>query len=367
MSGSTLQSTNVLFAEDNLSLSHICLGSTFSAVTGVFSDHAFLDYLYRQPSVHYVEPVYTYTSTVVPNNQSDLNMHQSSIHEKKHGKTSNWGLARINQRVKGDLDQYEYDTKGGEGIDIFVLDTGVYTDHLDFDGRATHSVNLVKNEDYVDMGGHGTHVSSKIIGSEYGVAKHANVRSVKILNKSGDGTSSSLLKGIEHVMNTATPGKSLVNLSLSGPRSQLIDEAINVLVLEHRIPVFVSAGNAGTDACFFSPSSNPNVFSVGSTDMNDHVPRYSNFGECVSVYAPGSNIVSAYIGGIDSSKSLDGTSMASPHVAGIAASMMALKTFNSPQELYQAIRDLSTKDVLTFDVNRSSVPNNNQLAFNDIN
>lgn len=270
------------------------------------------------------------------------------------------------------------------GIDVFVLDTGVYAEHLDFDGRATHSANMIRNEDSRDMGGHGkkisflfslfanlcfilgTHVSGKIVGTEYGVAKRANIRSVKILNKVGDGSTSSLLKGIEHVIKYAVPGKSVVNLSLSGPKSRLLDEALNSLVLQHNVPVFVSAGNAGTDACFFSPSSNENVFAVGAININDAVPQYSNVGECVNIYAPGSNIVSAYIGGSDSSKSMDGTSMASPHVAGIAANLMSKNNYDTAHQVYEAIRMLATKDSVQFDSSKSSSPNNNLLAFNEI-
>lgn len=212
----------------------------------------------------------------------------------------------------------------------------------------------------------GTHVSGKIIGQQYGVAKGANVKSVKILNKNGDGSTSGLLKGIEYVIQNATPGKSLVNLSLSGPKSKLLDEALNTLVLEHNIPVFVSAGNAGTDACFFSPSSNPNVFSVGAIDVNDHVPQFSDVGECVAIYAPGADIVSSFIGGSDASKSMDGTSMASPHVAGIAANLMSKNQYTTAQQVYDAIKNIATKDSVVFDSSKSSSPNNNLLAFNEI-
>lgn len=212
----------------------------------------------------------------------------------------------------------------------------------------------------------GTHVSGKIAGTEYGVAKRANIKSVKILNKVGDGSTSGLLKGIEHVIQTAVPGKSVVNLSLSGPKSRLLDEALNSLVLQHNVPVFVSAGNSGTDACFFSPSSNENVFAVGSININDAVPKYSNVGECVNIYAPGSSIVSTYIGSSDSSKSMDGTSMASPHVAGIAANLMSRNNYATAHEVYEAIRMIATVGSIQFDDTKTSSPSTNLLAFNEI-
>jgi subtilisin family serine protease len=145
-----------------------------------------------------------------------------------------------------------------------------------------------------------------------------------------------------------------------------LDDAINSLVLKYNVPVFAAAGNAGTDACFFSPSSNENVFAVGAIDINDVVPRYSNVGECVSIYAPGSNIGSAYIGGVDSSKSMDGTSMASPHVAGIAANLISKNSYATAQDLYEAIRTIATRDIIHFNPSKSSSPNNNVLAFNQV-
>ncbi|KAG2202308.1 hypothetical protein INT47_010756 [Mucor saturninus] len=353
--------------EKEMSLDHIDIGPDFVAVAGVFSDHAFLEYLHGQASVDYVEENQIFKSTLVRPQLEEENVYQKeSIGTLRSSRPANWGLARINRRERGILDEYAFDTMAGVGVDVFVLDTGVYADHLDFDGRASHSANMVANEDNMDMGGHGTHVSGKIAGTEYGVAKGANIRSVKILNKVGDGSTSGLLKGIVHVIQTATPGKSLVNLSLSGPKSRLLDDAIDSLVLKYNVPVFAAAGNAGTDACFYSPSSNENVFAVGAIDINDVVPGYSNVGSCVDIYAPGSNIVSTYIGGIDSSKSMDGTSMASPHVAGIAANLMSKNYYSSAQELYDDIRSIATKDSVHFVSSKSSSPNNNVLAYNQV-
>ena len=116
---------------------------------------------------------------------------------------------------------------------------------------------------------------------------------------------SNIIKGITHVIETAIPGKSVINLSLNGPKSFALDEILSKLVLDHQIPVFVAAGNSGSDACLFSPSSNPNVFSVGASDANDEAAPFSNSGRCVEIYAPGSGIESAYIGGL--TKKLDGT------------------------------------------------------------
>lgn len=130
---------------------------------------------------------------------------------------------------------------------------------------------------------------------------------MKILDKSGDGTTSAILKGISHVIKVAKPGKSIINLSLSGPKSRVLDEILSKAATNYNIAIFAAAGNSAGDACFFSPSSNPDVLAVGASDLNDDVAFYSDVGECVEIYAPGSGIESAWIGAPDSSKVLDGT------------------------------------------------------------
>ncbi|KAI9250492.1 peptidase S8/S53 domain-containing protein [Phascolomyces articulosus] len=363
--------------ERQLSLDHISIDPEFVAVSGIFPDNGFIDTLYHDTEVDYIEPNYNYKATfLLPNHDSMMTQDQKENNEQQqklfkkrssYSSSPDWGLARINKRTPDGLDSYEYDTTAGSGIEVFVLDSGVNVNHKDFEGRAIATASFVDKEDTSDLGGHGTHVAGKIAGKLYGVAKSANIHSVKILNRSGDGTMSNLIKGISHVIQVATPGKAIINLSLSGPKSKLIDEAVSKLVNEYNIPVFVSAGNSGTDACYFSPSSNPDVFSVGATDINDQVPYYSDTGSCVKIYAPGSNIKSTWIGEKgEETKVLDGTSMANPHVVGIAASLMSKQVFNTPQELYQAILSKATSDMLKFTSTLDQESNNNLIAYNDI-
>lgn len=153
----------------------------------------------------------------------------------------------------------------------------------------------------------GTHVAGKIGGQIYGISKKVTIHSVKILDKLGDGTTAQMIQGITHVINVAVAGKSLINLSLSGPKSRLIDELLKKATQDHHIPIFVAAGNSADDACFFSPSSNPHVFAVGASDINDNVATYSDVGECVRLYAPGSEVESTWIGTPTANKVLDGT------------------------------------------------------------
>jgi subtilisin family serine protease len=165
-------------------------------------------------------------------------------------------------------------------------------------------------------------------------------------------------------MKVATPGKSLINLSLSGPKSKILNEILEKATEGHNIPIFVSAGNAGTDACNFSPSSSKHVFAIGATDSKDQVPSYSDTGKCVSLYAPGSNIKSTWIGSKQATQILDGTSMSSPHVSGIAAILMSQHSYGSVNELYDALRSLATPDVLTFNpAALADASNHNLLAY----
>ncbi|ORX43033.1 subtilisin-like protein [Hesseltinella vesiculosa] len=348
-------------------------GEQFTAVAGTFSDEAFVDYLHQQTEVvDYVEPNQLYHSALfIP---TALELEDEEEHgteaswmpmpvQMKVADAPNWGLSRITHRSNSDLRSYGFQENAGEGIHAYVLDSGIHVSHNDFEGRAIKEASFVNSEDEEDYGGHGTHVAGKIAGLKYGVAKKAMVHAVKILDKSGTGTTSGLIKAISHVIQVAEPGRALINLSLSGPRSKVLNEIIHEATRNHNIPVFVSAGNAGTDACYFSPSSSIDVFAVGATDMNDRVPSYSDVGKCVSLYAPGSAIESTWIGSDDATQFLDGTSMANPHVAGIAATLMSERSYATVDELYDDIRSLATPDMLNFELTKKSSPNNNLIAY----
>jgi subtilisin family serine protease len=172
------------------------------------------------------------------------------------------------------------------------------------------------------------------------------------LDRNGDGTTSALIQAISHVTQIAVPGRSIINLSLTGPRSQTIDNALSMAVQLHGIPVFVSAGNSGNNACAYSPSANPDVFTVGASNQDDMIPSFSSYGECVRVYAPGANITSSWLA--DEIQTMDGTSMANPHVTGIAAMLMSEYKFRSAYEVYEAIMSIATDNVLTSSVEDDS-------------
>ncbi|ORZ21432.1 peptidase S8/S53 domain-containing protein [Absidia repens] len=339
-------------------------------MTGVFNDARFLDYISGENGiVDYIEPnQYYQADMVLPSSQPHTLMTSTSetneYRKLQFTQASNWGLARIAHRSNTNLSSYSYHENDGQGVDVYVLDSGVNVDHSDFGGRASHEISFVSDESDDDLGGHGTHVAGKIGGKIYGVAKGANIHAVKILDKKGMGSTSSLIQAISHVIDMAIPGKSLINLSLSGPKSKILNEVLKEATEGHNIPIFVSAGNSGSDACYFSPSSSKHVFTVGATDFEDKVPNYSDVGKCVSLYAPGSNIRSTWIGSTEATQSLDGTSMANPHVAGIAAILMAEHSFDSVNDLYNTLRSMATRDVLNFDSKKKSELNsNNMLAY----
>lgn len=174
-------------------------------------------------------------------------------------------------------------------------------------------------------------------------------------------TKCNITLAIAMVSAKAEPGKSIINLSLSGPRSQTIDDALTSAAVDHGIPVFVAAGNTGDDACQYTPAANPAVFAVGASDRQDNVAVFSSFGKCVRMYAPGVDITSSWLG--TDSHSMDGTSMANPHVAGIAALLLGQKSYPSVNDLYQELMNLASKDVLHMSPASKDYDNYNLLAY----
>ncbi|CAM0135739.1 unnamed protein product [Umbelopsis sp. WA50703] len=255
----------------------------------------------------------------------------------------NWGLDRIDRRTGTD-DSFAFPTSSGEGVDVYVLDTGVNAQHIDLVGRVISAPSFVNgSDDSSDSNGHGTFVAGVCCGLTFGVAKKANVISVKALTADGEGQMSNVLLALEWVVqrHTANPSsKSVVNLSLSGNFSQTTNDAIQEAI-DAGINFAIAAGNDGVDACQFSPASTPNAMTVGATNENDSVDTYSNFGTCVDIYAPGTDITSAWYSSDDASHTLSGTSMASPFVAGVMALYLAEGEY-TPETLRDTIMSNST-------------------------
>ncbi|KAI1313610.1 subtilisin-like protease PR1K [Xylaria venustula] len=236
---------------------------------------------------------------------------------------ADWGLARLSN-TSPDSSTYTYDDSAGEGVCAYVVDTGIDVTHPDFEGRATFASNQVDN-DNTDGNGHGTHVAGTIGSKTYGVAKKVNLYAVKVLGADGSGTNAGVIAGMDYVVSDAPsrdcPKGVVVNLSLGGGVSSSVnDAAANVVSAGNFLAV--AAGNEAQDASNSSPASEPSVCTVGATDNTDTLSYFSNFGSLVDVLAPGSDIESTWPGG--QTNTISGTSMASPHVAGIGAYFLGL-------------------------------------------
>jgi cerevisin len=255
-----------------------------------------------------------------------------------------WGLARISHRDSltfGTFNKYLYSSDGGEGVDVYVIDTGTNVDHVDFEGRASWGKTIPSGDEDKDGNGHGTHCSGTVAGKKYGVAKKAHVKAVKVLRSNGSGSMSDVVKGVEfaaesHIeqVDKAKKGKrkgfkgSAANMSLGGGKSALLDQAVNAAV-DAGIHFAVAAGNDNADSCRYSPAAAEKAVTVGASTLADERAYFSNFGKCNDIFAPGLNILSTWIGSETATNVISGTSMASPHIAGLLAYLLSLQPSKS--------------------------------------
>ncbi|MET9319333.1 S8 family peptidase [Streptomyces sp. NPDC003038] len=271
------------------------------------------------------------------------------------GPASTWGLDRIDQRSLP-LDNSFSPQGNGAGVTAYILDTGIDYKHAEFGGRAVPGFDAIGDgKNGLDCQGHGTHVAGTVAGATYGVARKANLVSVRVLGCDGKGTWSGIIAGMDWVAKNAKQ-PAVLNGSLGGVKSVAVNDAATALSDAGVLPV-VAAGNESQDACNVSPASAQRVLTVAASNKWDEETSFSNYGNCVSVYAPGQSIDSAKLGG--GAIALSGTSMASPHVAGVAALYKANHPTATPAEIYEFIAAKSTKDVLN-SVSKSSP---NQIVF----
>ncbi|KAF9180551.1 serine protease [Haplosporangium sp. Z 767] len=272
---------------------------------------------------------------------------------------------------------YKYPTAAGQGVDVYVIDTGINIKHVDFEGRAKWGVTTVPGAPNTDDNGHGTFVAGVIGSRTFGVAKKVNLIAVKGLNKEGTSTLSQVLAALDWVVKQnarSSNRKNVVNLSLGAGYSKVLNSAVDTLV-QSGMFIVAAAGNGnevniGQDACGYSPASAPTAFTVGSTNINDQMSSYSNYGQCVNIYAPGERVRSTWIGPTNREVYTDsGTSFSAPNVAGIAALVMSTERGDrtdgswSPRNIGNRILQLGTRNVIR---NFKGPDNTNLLAFNGV-
>ncbi|KAF2830369.1 subtilisin-like protease [Ophiobolus disseminans] len=263
--------------------------------------------------------------------------------------SSTWGLSRISHknRQTGTL-SYTYDDSAGAGTCVYVVDTGISTTHPEFEGRATFLANFAGDGSNTDGNGHGTHCAGTVGSKTYGVAKKTKLYAVKVLDASGSGSNSGVIAGINYVANDAKtrdcPKGAVGSMSLGGTRSTTVNAAAANAV-SAGVFFAVAAGNEAVDAGGSSPASEPTVFTVGATDSSDRAATFSNYGTVVDIHGPGVSILSTWLNG--GTNSISGTSMATPHVAGLAAYILSLEGKKSPAALSARLQELATKDKIT--------------------
>ncbi|KAI6800334.1 hypothetical protein KC363_g1730 [Hortaea werneckii] len=272
-----------------------------------------------------------------------------------------YGLARLSTRANATGTAYNFDSTAGAGAFAYVVDTGINTQHRDFQGRAILGASFPSSQVNSDGNGHGTHVAGTIGSATYRVAKKSTLIAVKVLSDSGSGYLSDVIAGIEWAVNNATAskriGKSVMNLSLGSAKSQIVNDAISAAF------VAVAAGNDGADAAGFSPASEPLACTVGAIDSKNAAASFSNYGTSVDIWAPGVSILSTWIGSNSATATLSGTSMASPHIAGLAAAFYGQGFGGLGREMCGLIQSIATRDIISPAPRGSSV---NYVAYNGI-
>jgi hypothetical protein len=268
--------------------------------------------------------------------------------------TSLWGLDRVDQRSGRD-GQYSIGDEGA-GVNVYVVDTGLLLSHSEFSGRVLTSWNGINDGNGVnDCNGHGTHVAGTAAGTTYGVAKKANIIPVRTLECDGSGWSSTVMAGIDWAISHHVAGQpAVMNLSVGGFTNASFDQAVQSAVNDG-ITVVAAAGNSGQDACTAAPARVPSAITVAATNINDAQASWSNYGSCVDIQAPGVSVRSAWNNSPTGDNTLDGTSMATPHVSGAAAILLSRDRSLTPTEVQQVMINNATTGVVS--ANKGSTPN----------
>ena len=301
---------------------HHVYGNTLKGFSANLSDAA-LQAIRNNPNVDYIEADQTVSlKQTSPENQAT------------------WGLDRIDQADRPLSSQYYFNYTGA-GVNAFIIDTGIRADHTEFTGRIKPGYNTVADTNGTnDCNGHGTHVAATVGGSTWGVAKGVSLIPVRVLDCNGSGSWSGVIAGIDWVAGS-TLRPAVANISLGGGVSSSVNAAVAGAVSKG-VTMVVAAGNNNDDACLYSPASEPSAITVGATDISDARASYSNYGTCLDIFAPGTNITSAWNTSTTATNTISGTSMATPHITGVAALALAANPTASPAAVMSFLTSKAT-------------------------
>ncbi|CAA9360616.1 MAG: Alkaline serine exoprotease A precursor [uncultured Gemmatimonadetes bacterium] len=283
-----------------------------------------------------------------------------AVHASTTQLNATWGLDRTDQRALPLNTSFSY-TNTGVGVNAYILDTGIRFSHAEFVGRVSSGFDAIDGGTADDCNGHGTHVAGTVGGTLYGIAKGVNLVGVRVLDCAGSGSTAGVIAGIDWV--TANHVKPAVaNMSLGGGASTSLDDAVRRSIAAG-VTYAIAAGNGNIfgiaqDACKSSPARVAEAITIGATTKTDAKTSWSNYGACVDFFAPGASITSAWYTGDAATNTISGTSMATPHVAGVAALYLQSNPGAAPAAVRTALYDATTKGIVT-----SSKTANNHLLF----
>ncbi|KNE58144.1 hypothetical protein AMAG_04959 [Allomyces macrogynus ATCC 38327] len=357
------------------------LGPDFRGLAGTLAPDA-LPRIQQHPNMSAIEPVVrvalaTTPVTTTPVSTTPVLTHEAAAAAVAPGLlqvNAPWHLARISQRQRNVVQPYSYPRSAGTGVRVYILDTGVTAQHPQLEGRAALGGVFCSSctgvTAAIDDHGHGSHVAGIVASKTYGVAKRATVVAVKILDRDGAGNTADLIAGLNYVVQQqkslnsrpgTPPTRGVANLSIAGPVSAAVNAAVAAVVAAG-VPVIVAAGNGnGDSACNYSPSGSAAALAVGATSLSDTRAAFSNTGPCIGMFAPGVAVTSLWLG--SGTRTMSGTSMAAPAVAGIAALVLANHADWSPAQVRAHLTTTATSGVVT-DAGAGAP---NLLAFSDAN
>ncbi len=258
-----------------------------------------------------------------------------------------WGIDRIDQAALPLSGTYTYNYTGA-GVKAYIIDTGINITHNEFGGRASYGYDAVDGSlPAADCNGHGTHVAGTVGGSTYGVAKGVSLVAVRVLDCTGSGTTSGVIAGINWVTSNHTGNNPAVaNMSLGGSVSTSLDTAVKNSIKDG-VTYAIAAGNSNKSACNYSPARVATAITVGATTSTDARASYSNYGSCLDIFAPGSSITSAWYSSNSATNTISGTSMATPHVTGVAALYLQAHPTSTPAAVASALVAGATSNKVT--------------------